>query len=324
MPSDFFARRCEQSELQNTCKFLTKDFSALIQKSAQQWLYERFQTNEFNPQWLFVAFEDNRNNTTSHQNGKKKQPANKIQAANRIQAALYVHVDDCSGTVLGYQSDSDQAESKLIPYAAEQLKNSGVKVWQVIATADKLHKYQNLRANGFSQPIKLVEMKKNFSAQFPPQNLDNRFCMEQYSESHFQSFAECIVATYEGSLDCPELNYVRTPTEVLRNLQKNVRGGEPFWYRAWIDDEPIGVLLLNPTLPKQNWELTYLGLLPKFRNQGLGKELLNHAIGMSSSAGAPGLTLTFDERNKFAQKLYEKCGFQSCGSYEVFLYIFKS
>jgi ribosomal protein S18 acetylase RimI-like enzyme len=74
------------------------------------------------------------------------------------------------------------------------------------------------------------------------------------------------------------------------------------------DDQPAGVLLLNGD------ELTFLGVLPERRGQGVGRHLLNRALRQTSA-----LSLIVDARNGPAVQLYRSAGLDVVGAREVFL-----
>jgi ribosomal protein S18 acetylase RimI-like enzyme len=56
-----------------------------------------------------------------------------------------------------------------------------------------------------------------------------------------------------------------------------------------------------------------MALLPQYRGQGIGTQLLGHLIGAAEQAGHPGLSLSVDPRNR-VRRLYERFGFVLVGS----------
>ena len=98
----------------------------------------------------------------------------------------------------------------------------------------------------------------------------------------------------------------------------NINAFESFYARgevlAWIayqEDTPIGYLF--------GWaiagecELLNIGLEPEWRGQGLGHVIIEHAQSLAAQAGAQCLTLTVDEQNTPAQRVYAQAGFIQLG-----------
>lgn len=121
-------------------------------------------------------------------------------------------------------------------------------------------------------------------------------------------FARLIDATYVGSLDMPELNGVRTPEEILASCQVITKFDPPLWYYAEHDGERVGVLQLAPQ-DESDFELVYMGLVPRARQRGLGRELARCAIRIVATFGGTRLHLSYDVRNGSAARTYDQLGF---------------
>jgi ribosomal protein S18 acetylase RimI-like enzyme len=76
-------------------------------------------------------------------------------------------------------------------------------------------------------------------------------------------------------------------------------------------------------LDAQGWDISYLGLVPEARGRGLGKELVRKALFEARAADALQLTLAVDERNWPARDLYQRMGFETFDSREVYLTIWQ-
>ena len=57
------------------------------------------------------------------------------------------------------------------------------------------------------------------------------------------------------------------------------------------------------------WELTYMGIVPEHRGQGLGRKMIAQGLEHARASGAAGVFLAVDEQNTYARKLYESMGF---------------
>lgn len=59
--------------------------------------------------------------------------------------------------------------------------------------------------------------------------------------------------------------------------------------------------------------ITNIAVLPEFRGQGIGNQLLAELVAFAKSKGLVGLTLEVRVSNVGAQKLYEQFGFMQAG-----------
>lgn len=81
---------------------------------------------------------------------------------------------------------------------------------------------------------------------------------------------------------------------------------------AKVDDEAVGVYVvqaLNPTV----YELRNLAVAPAWRNRGLGRWLLGHAIGIAESKGGREILLRHAPRKARWRGLFERTGFVASG-----------
>jgi len=67
-------------------------------------------------------------------------------------------------------------------------------------------------------------------------------------------------------------------------------------------------------LAPDTWYVNVLGVLPKFRNQGLGIRLLEETHTIARSLGKRGVSLIVADGNQGARRLYERSGFRERAS----------
>ena len=113
----------------------------------------------------------------------------------------------------------------------------------------------------------------------------SRLTAIRYTDTDPAAFHTTLVRAHDDSLDCPELHAVLTPDDVLAGYL-DVAPDPAGWWLAVADDQPAGVLLLNGD------ELTFLGVVPEWRDRGVGRQMLELALEQ-----APGLSLVVDARN---------------------------
>jgi len=120
---------------------------------------------------------------------------------------------------------------------------------------------------------------------------------------------EALEASYEQTLDCPELHGMRRAHDVIDSHRSTGRWDPRLWWLALESGRPRGALLLNPCPDHANTELVYLGLAPSLRGRGLARSLLT--MGLRAIASRPHRTVAcaVDARNAPARGLYESFGF---------------
>ncbi len=131
------------------------------------------------------------------------------------------------------------------------------------------------------------------------------------------SCVDALIGSFEGSCDCPELNGLRTPEEVLAGHQ----GGAPdlaLWWLLTLNSECVGVLILVEESSGESVELSYVGVLSAFRGRAIGKAAVQHAMQYTAKQGKE-LTLLVDQRNRIAIEVYKKFGFAIVDARDVYL-----
>jgi ribosomal protein S18 acetylase RimI-like enzyme len=119
-------------------------------------------------------------------------------------------------------------------------------------------------------------------------------------------FRATVRATYEGSLDMPELEGARSLDDALDGHRGNGRFAPELWRLGRVPDHPdeAAVLLLSAAAADRDaWEVVYLGLTPAARGRGLGARAIAHALELARPH-ADALELAVDVRNRPALRLY--------------------
>ena len=136
------------------------------------------------------------------------------------------------------------------------------------------------------------------------------FDWRPFDPSIADEFHAVLQATYEGSLDMPELEGTRGLEDILASHQAAGLFVPERWRLGRIAGEPdaAAVLLLTEVPGRDAWEVVYLGLTPAARGRGLGRAVIRHAL-ERARGHAPILELAVDLRNTPAVRLYESTGF---------------
>lgn len=116
-------------------------------------------------------------------------------------------------------------------------------------------------------------------------------------------------ASYEDTMDCPELAGMRSIEDIVA-AHRDVGEYDPsLWWIIERRDTPLGCVLLNRCPAQACVELVYIGIAPALRGLGLGQLLLRRAIATASPHGRE-LRCAVDERNTPARQMYTAMGFR--------------
>ena len=85
------------------------------------------------------------------------------------------------------------------------------------------------------------------------------------------------------------------------------KGGQIF--QVWVDEKAVGCVALIP-MGNGVFELSKMAVSPALRGQGIGRQLLEHAIAQARELGAKSLFLGSNSVLKNAVHLYETVGFR--------------
>lgn len=196
-------------------------------------------------------------------------------------------------------------ENTLVAHATGWLRGQGAKLAQALVSPEELGMLAPLLRNGFRNVTNLLYLGRELTQ---PVVSPQRLTYEPYDPLHPQEFHATLERTYIGTLDCPEVNGVRTAAEVIAGHQGQGRFDPALWWLARRDGQAVGVLLLLG-LEAGEWEVAYTGVVPEARRGGIGRELLLRAMHTARGAGVQSLVLCVDERNTPARELYRSVGF---------------
>jgi ribosomal protein S18 acetylase RimI-like enzyme len=215
--------------------------------------------------------------------------------------------------------DRVEVEDQLVRHAAAWLRQRGAKLAQALLFPAEVSLAAPLERNGFRPITHLWYMRHDLDGRLPDTAADGRLWFQSYRDSDPALFHETLLHTYEESLDCPEVNGVRTIAEIIAGHQAQGRHDPRRWWLALDDDHPVGVLLLTEAPDGRGWDLSYLGVVPAARRRGIGRRLTAKAICEARAADRVQLTLAVDARNRPAWDLYRALGFAAYEERAVYL-----
>lgn len=221
------------------------------------------------------------------------------------------------GIVWPPKAESPELEDALVGAASDWLRGRGVKVCQAFATDEELPSLAPLVRHGFQRITELVFLRRQLTPDEPLPEPKHPIIFMPESPPFSDHFRTALIATHQRSMDCPELNGDRTDDEVLAGFSDWGPGNE--WYLAVDRDVVLGVVLFAAGHDADTLELSYLGVVPLFRQCGYGGELVDFAIAAATLSKVKNLLVTVDARNEPGLRLYAKRGFVETTRHAVFL-----
>jgi ribosomal protein S18 acetylase RimI-like enzyme len=216
----------------------------------------------------------------------------------------------------------DALEDALVRSALNRLRAGGAKVAQAIIRPEDHVLAEPLVRGGFRHITDLCYLRHPLCAGPPPTAfVPQILSLQAYGLADGLLFEQILLRTYEGTLDCPELNGLRTAEEILAGHRAQGNHDPALWWLAFRSGAPVGVLLLTAMPEWDSLDIAYLGVVPEARRQGIGKQLALHALHEARAREVVQVTLAVDERNRAAMEMYRRLGFIRHERREVYLRI---
>ena len=214
-------------------------------------------------------------------------------------------------------------EDALTAAAGDWLHAGGVKVCQAFAAKPERPDMVPLERGGFRRVTEVVHMRRETGPGGSPARGEPPaacpLAFDPLVPDVRPTFAAVLLATYDGSRDCPELTGTRTPDEMLDGFRGVVGEREDWRFLIRHRGEPVGVVLFDVGTEPGAVELSYLGLVPAARGRGWGDGVVRYAIAFAAREAAA-LTLSVDGRNDPALRLYRRHGFRESDRRDVYLW----
>lgn len=208
------------------------------------------------------------------------------------------------------------ADRRLLDAASAQASRQGIKIIQALKEVDDICGIGALAVGGFEHVADLLYMVCDESA-FPTRSPVSPLRFESFSPEAEPRLRKMIEATYQGSLDCPAVDGVRTVDEVLEGYRATGVFDPARWLLvsasggSQLSAQDIGCLLLADHPQQDQFELIYMGVCPEARGWGYGVEIVRQAQWMAHQAHRRRLVLAVDAANDPGVRMYAAAGFQS-------------
>ncbi len=217
----------------------------------------------------------------------------------------------------------EPVEDGLLREGSAWLRQRGARLGQALLAPTEAHLAPALERNGFPHVTTLWYLRHNLNLPLAFLRRPPRLTFIPYPDDS-ERFRHTMLRTYDATLDCPEVNGVRSMDEVLAGHRAQGVHDPRRWWLATDGAEPVGVLLLTETPDLEAWDVAYVGVVPEARRRGWGRELMHRALCAAHASDAHQLVLSVDGRNKPAWKLYVDLGFEAYDVREVYLAVWRA
>lgn len=212
------------------------------------------------------------------------------------------------------------AQRELTLHALRELAAHRLHYSQALLEPEAAGRRSLLESVGFSPLAPLIYLERDVTYPWsdPPRPNDAQWVA--YSPATHPDFEATVEATYQDTLDCPELAGLRPVADVLASHKASGYFDPQLWQLARIGDDYAGCMLLSRLIHGPVIELVYLGVVTAWRHRGIGRLLLRRALAECRRVRARRLTTVVDQRNAPARRMYEDFGFSIVGQRDAYLW----
>jgi len=223
-------------------------------------------------------------------------------------------------TILESEATEEIAEA-LVRAACDSFRQQGMAFAQALFSLADVSLAEPLVRHGFRRVTTLLQMQREAPFDAPLERFgDHRLTFTPLAKVDAAHFTQALLATYEDSLDVPESGLDRSAEDVMAGLFDGQPELPDWWLASNAAGEPLAVLLLSAGVAPSGRELTYLGVLPAARRQGVARSTIRFLFKRAEAANLDCLQLCVDARNRPAVQLYRASGFRVVRKQVVFLW----
>ena len=214
--------------------------------------------------------------------------------------------------------EPEETASQLQSAVDRHLDNAGVVLAQAILPMRDVVNALRLTRAGYQHLADLDYLVSPRDG-FPTENPQSSLQFEPSTRGDAPQWQKLLDRTYQGSLDCSDVDGVRRIDDVLDSYQRTGVYRPEWWIFARYHGQDVGCALLADHPEHNQAELMYIGIVPEMRGRGWGLEVTRHAQWIAWCAGRERLVLAVDDGNWPAQNIYEKAGFDIWDRRSVFI-----
>jgi mycothiol synthase len=200
--------------------------------------------------------------------------------------------------------------AELVAGVLMEPRRQGATLAQVLLDPAHRAVHRAMLDSGFEDIAELMYLGRRITSPIHGRLLGDRYRLWRYDRTTHFRFATCIQASYVDSLDCPKLNGRRDIEDIMSGHKATGDFDPELWMLlSDLDDNDLGVMLVNRLANREGYELVYLGLTQQGRGQGLADALIRTAITALANEGGGQIITACDSQNAPARKLYHRNGF---------------
>ncbi len=199
------------------------------------------------------------------------------------------------------------AAIELMRASEEFLDQSQIVLAQTLLKSDEHEIAELLVAGGMGKLAQLAYLSADLDS-FPMREPAGDLHFEPRASDHPDRLGKLLLCTYENSQDCPALNGVRDPADIIAGYAGQGVFSAERWFFVRVEDRDVGVLILTEYAEGETCELVYMGIDPRERGQGWGQQIVQFALWQAYLLGARQLVLAVDEENSPALTMYRDAG----------------
>ncbi len=181
---------------------------------------------------------------------------------------------------------------------------------QLMISPDDTHKIAFANRAGFKRAADIHYMYREVNSRIGIFRIPPYVSWQTYNTDNHNVFADIIEKSWQDSLDCPDVDGLRTVEDTIKSYKASGIFTSRCWSLLCVNNEPAGVCLLSPLPSQGSIELTYMGVVPGCRGKSLGRIMLNRALSLSAIDGYKLMTLAVDSNNFYAWNIYKAAGFK--------------
>jgi ribosomal protein S18 acetylase RimI-like enzyme len=274
--------------------------------------------------------------------GRQNQIVLAAHRGNQLVAAVWLQIQPgCVGSLWppGVLAGEPGATAvTLIDLATAKAEAEGASLIQSLLETDSGREAAWLTRCGFrnaTELLYLVSPREAFPGILPAEELEFEALLElsesikyntarnsgDFSSAQTTRLAAIVERTYEGTLDCPAVQGLRSIDDVLASYRAVGVFDPSRWFivQERGSESDVGCLLLSEHPAQNHWELVYMGLVPEARGRGIGLEIVRHAQWLCGKSRAERLVLAVDAANAPAISAYAAAGFETWDRRSVYL-----
>ena len=192
----------------------------------------------------------------------------------------------------------------------QKARHAGLAILQSLIPSDCADRAQVLSKAGYAFLADMRYLVLEVPRRLPLEPGRPDIAVQDYRSVDQALFRNALGRTYEGSLDCPGLNGLRTIEEIVLSHRHTGIHDPRLWLIAKVGDDPVGVVLLSHVPLQSAMEIVYVGVVPEARGCSYGSYLVRLAIENAMRTNSEYLMLAVDQRNHYARKIYSSFGFK--------------